>query len=219
MPRRRRPTGPIEAANRKSDEEFVRDYLQSSPAWSSEWMHPNTGAKYSLQLSRTSALSDDDLKGCFNLVEETSGADYRSSAGGWHPREKKTEMASEDLRYILVKDNSGDLRAFTSLMPCFEEGEPVVYCYEIHLKPELRGCGLGKLMIGFLVTVAENLPPITKVMLTSFLSNEQALKFYKGMGFEKDAISPEPRKLRYGKVFSPDYVIMSKGVRGQSREI
>lgn len=48
-------------------------------------------------------------------------------------------MKSDGLRYILVKDGDGDLRAFTSLMPCFEEGEPVVYCYEIHLKPELRG--------------------------------------------------------------------------------
>jgi hypothetical protein len=48
-------------------------------------------------------------------------------------------MKSEDLRYILLKDKAGDVVAFTSLMPCFEEGEPVVYCYEIHLKPEVRG--------------------------------------------------------------------------------
>lgn len=47
-------------------------------------------------------------------------------------------MKSEELRYILVKNGSGGLGAFVSLMPCFEEGEPVVYCYEIHLKPELR---------------------------------------------------------------------------------
>ena len=48
-------------------------------------------------------------------------------------------MKTDGLRYILVKDGNESLRAFTSLMPCFEEGEPVVYCYEIHLKPELRG--------------------------------------------------------------------------------
>lgn len=47
-------------------------------------------------------------------------------------------MKSEELRYILVRNGSGGLGAFVSLMPCFEEGEPVVYCYEIHLKPELR---------------------------------------------------------------------------------
>ena len=62
-------------------------------------------------------------------------------------------------------------------------------------------------------TVAANLPPITKVMLTCFLSNRRGLDFYRRLGFERDDISPEPRKLRYGKTFTPDYVILSKPVR------
>lgn len=61
------------------------------------------------------------------------------------------EMRSPDLRYILVKeaaaaaaadvdgDDGGKICGFTSLMPTFEEGEAVVYCYEIHLLEELRG--------------------------------------------------------------------------------
>lgn len=69
--------------------------------------------------------------------------------------------------------------------------------------------------MSYLVTVAENLPPVTKVMLTCFLSNTQALEFYRALGFEKDAISPEPRALRFGKVCNPDYIIMSKEVRGR----
>lgn len=66
--------------------------------------------------------------------------------------------------------------------------------------------------MGFHVTVATNLPPITKVMLTCFLSNKRALGFYKRHGFETDDISPGPRKFRSGKVVMPDYVIMSKPV-------
>lgn len=112
---------------------------RDSPAWSDEWTHPSTGAKYSLQLAQPDALSREDFRACFNLIEETSGDDYKASDRGWRPRQKTREMKSEDLRYILVKDQGGEVRAFTSLMPCFEEGEPVVYCYEIHLKPELRG--------------------------------------------------------------------------------
>lgn len=73
--------------------------------------------------------------------------------------------------------------------------------------------------MGYLVTVAENLPPITKVMLTCFLSNERALGFYRGMGFEKDGISPEPRTLRLGRVFEPKYVIMSREIRGQAPDV
>ena len=80
----------------------------------------------------------------------------------------------------------------------------------------VRRFGLAKQLMGYLVTVAENLPPITKVMLTCFVSNERALGFYRGMGFEKDDISPEPRTLRLGRVVEPEYVIMSRGVRGQA---
>jgi len=75
--------------------------------------------------------------------------------------------------------------------------------------------------MSFHTIVAMNLPPITKVMLTCFLSNQRGLAFYKKIGFEKDDISPVPRKLRFGKVFTPDYVIMSKRIRpdpGKSNE-
>lgn len=92
-----------------------------------------------MQLLGPDFLSREDFRACFNLIEETSGEDYKASGSGWNPRHKTREMKSDDLRYILVKDENGDIRAFASLMPCFEEGEPVVYCYEIHLKPELRG--------------------------------------------------------------------------------
>jgi N-alpha-acetyltransferase 40 len=67
--------------------------------------------------------------------------------------------------------------------------------------------------MSFHTTIAKNIPIITKVMLTCFLSNQHGLKFYRRLGFETDEISPVPRKLRFGKVFNPDYVILSKRVR------
>lgn len=60
--------------------------------------------------------------------------------------------------------------------------------------------------------MAANTPPIKKVMLTCFLSNERAFGFYKKLGFEEDEISPRPKKLRSGKEYTPDYMIMSKVV-------
>lgn len=50
-------------------------------------------------------------------------------------------------------------------------------------------------------------------MLTCFLANQRGLAFYRKLGFETDDISPVPRKLRYGKIFTPDYVILSKTIR------
>lgn len=73
--------------------------------------------------------------------------------------------------------------------------------------------------MGFHMILARKLPPITKVMLTVFLANQRAVKFYKKLGFEEDAISPGPRKLRFGKIFTPDYVIMSKRVRADGESI
>ena len=153
--RQRAPTSPIERANRKTDEEFISDYLQpsvtsalrpSSPAqpplpkpWTTEWTHPKTGTSYTISLVQSTKLSDQELKACFNLIKETSYNDYQNCKDKWQPRKKMEEMKSPDLRYVLVKDSSGSIRAFTSLMPTYEEGQPVVYCYEIHLKPELQG--------------------------------------------------------------------------------
>jgi ribosomal protein S18 acetylase RimI-like enzyme len=69
--------------------------------------------------------------------------------------------------------------------------------------------------MGFLFTVAQNVPPIEKAMLTCFLSNRRGLEFYRKLGFQEDEISPRPRRLRYGKIFTPDYMIMSKAIRPQ----
>ncbi|XXH02997.1 hypothetical protein Hte_009387 [Hypoxylon texense] len=213
--RRRATTNPIERANQKDDDTFVKEHLcPSTPAWT-EWTSPKTQDNFSVSLIRSGNMTAEDLEACFKLVEETSKADYESSSVGWKPGKKITEMKSPGLRYIMVKDVAGSVRGFTSLMPTYEEGEPVVYCYEIHLKPELQGTGLGKVLMGFLESVAANTPPIKKVMLTCFLSNQRALSFYKKSGFEEDEISPEPRKLRFGKEFIPDYMIMSKPISGR----
>jgi N-alpha-acetyltransferase 40 len=91
-------------------------------------------------LKGSTTLSAGEFDACFDLIVRTSSEAYRASAAGWRPEAKRAEMQSVDLRYVLVKDRRGDLRAFTSMMPTHEEGEPVVYCYEIHLEDELHGC-------------------------------------------------------------------------------
>ncbi|KAM0440944.1 hypothetical protein ACHAPT_000247 [Fusarium lateritium] len=206
---RRRQEHPIETANKKSDDDFVQEYLKPSDGWP-QWTHPRNDTVYTLSLSRPTTMRDDELEACFNLVDETSGADYRSSSLGWHAAGKRKEMRSPDLRYILVKDGDGEINGFMSLMPTFEDKEPVVYCYEIHLKPDLQGTGLGRKLMGYLMDVADNIGSVDKVMLTCFVSNASGLKFYEKLGFDKDDSSPRERKLRGGKVVMPDYVIYSR---------
>jgi hypothetical protein len=107
--------------------------------WNIAWTHPRTDEKYTVELKAAGNLGQDDLKACFDLIAETSRRDYEASTGGWHPKKKMVEMQSPDLRYILVRNDEGTIAGFTSLMPTFEEGDPVVYCYEIHLKAHLQG--------------------------------------------------------------------------------
>lgn len=152
------------------------------------------------------------MEACFSLVEETSQKDYATSSLGWKPKAKRKEMRDPDLRYIIVKDPTGQICGYTSFMPTMEEGEAVIYCYEIHLKSHLRGTGLARLLMGLLETVASNVSVIQKVMLTVFTSNTRALDFYQRLGFEVDDISPVPRTLRNGVIKEPDYAIMSKCV-------
>lgn len=127
-------------------------------------------------------------------------------------------MRDPDLRYLLVREDAssnpspGPVRAFASLMPTAEEGEPVVYCYEIHLAPDLCGTGLARLLMGCLETVARNVDGMEKLMLTVFTCNARALAFYRRCGLETDDMSPRRRKLRGGVVKDPDYAIMSKRV-------
>ncbi|KAH7156295.1 acyl-CoA N-acyltransferase [Dactylonectria macrodidyma] len=207
---RQKRVTPIETANNTSDADFLNEYVKPSSGSWPQWTHPGTRAAYALSLSGPGDLCDEELDACFNLVDETSGADYRNSSFGWHVAVKKKEMRSPDLRYILVKDADSIIKGFTSLMPTFENHEPVVYCYEIHLKPELQGTGLGTQLMGYLVAIAENIPTVEKVMLTCFVSNTAGLKFYEKLGFDKDDHSPRERKLRGGKTVVPDYVILSR---------
>jgi len=79
-----------------------------------------------------------------------------------------------------------------------------------------RSSGLGRLLMSFHAVVAEQIPGLEKVMLTCFVANRRARAFYEKLGYAKDEISPEPRNLRFGKVFVPDYVIMSLPLKRRS---
>jgi hypothetical protein len=109
----------------------------SSEEWKT-WKHPVTEDEYEITLSTATALSDVDFDACFRLIELTSSEDYKKSRSGWKPRSKRKEMKLLDLKYFLVKHDD-QIEGFASFMPTYEDDYPVIYCYEIHLSPALRG--------------------------------------------------------------------------------
>ncbi|TAQ87662.1 hypothetical protein B7494_g4002, partial [Chlorociboria aeruginascens] len=186
----------IFVANSKTLEQFIEDNLPSSNEWAS-FTHPTTKISYTLTLHDPSSLSLADLEACFNLISSTSKHDYQNSQNGWKPRSKWKEMQLLDLKYLVVRLGE-EVKGFMSFMPTYEDEIAVVYCYEIHLEIELRGAGLGQELMTRLYGIAQNITGVQKVMLTVFVNNERALNFYRKLGFEKDAFSPEPRVLRNG---------------------
>jgi hypothetical protein len=126
----------VDVSNKKPLSSFVTDYLPQGH-WES-WTNPKTNQVYEVTLSTSTALSDSDFESCFRLIEFTSSEDYRRSKDGWKPRAKKKEMRLLDLKYFLVKHDE-QVHGFLSFMPTYEDGFPVVYCYEIHLLPALQG--------------------------------------------------------------------------------
>ena len=181
---------------------------------------------FDLSLESSSTISDEDLTACFNLLSSTSSVDYETSSMGWSPAKKWKEMRLPDLRYVILKQKEDDkgldrlpaVEGFLSLMLTYEDGYEVIYCYEIHLSPRLRGTGLGRRLMEMMEEVGRK-AWVGKAMLTVFKANTAAMTFYERLGYKEDEYSPRPRKLRGGVVKEPDYMILSKSLEGESRSL
>ncbi|KAI9685113.1 MAG: hypothetical protein M1820_010835 [Bogoriella megaspora] len=223
-------------ANTMAPSNFISTYYPSSlPSTIS-----TPSDSYDIYLSYASDLPPSDFEQCFRLVEGTSSTAYKTSSRGWKPQAKKREMREEDMRYLLVrkvaKQNSEEgveeggkqlhqdtsqprgenvedskVEGFLSFMLTFEDRYPVLYIYEIHMREELRGHGVGRALMRVAEGIAQRVN-VEKIMLTVFTSNEAARGFYRRLGYEVDEYSPGEKRLRGGKVKKPDYEILSKEV-------
>jgi len=202
---------PIDVVNDKSLDAFIEEYMPPGEEWKT-WTHPATKIQHEVTFTTAEALSKADFGACFQLIEFTSGKDYKNSKDGWKPKAKKQEMKLLDLKYLLVKHDN-HVQGFCSLMPTYEDDYAVIYCYEIHLAPAVQGTGLGTVLMKILEFIGSKIPDTKKIMLTCFVSNERGVKFYQKLGYSKDEFSPEPKTLRNGTKVELDYVILSKEIQ------
>lgn len=92
-----------------------------------------------------------------------------------------------------------------------EDGQPVVYVYEIHVSKRVRGCGLGKHLLGMVEDMGRSVG-VNKSMLTVFRSNQKTIDWYHHLGYVVDEYSPADKVLRGGKIKQSDYLILSKNL-------
>ena len=217
------PSSNIETLNALSPAEHRKKFWECDASITD--IHNGMSNCYGISLETSSTISQADFRACFDLIANTSAADYENSSIGWSPTRKRREMRLPDLRYILLNKKSQEeqqgeaskVGGFLSFMLTYEDGYEVVYCYEIHLSAELHGIGLGKSLMGLMEEVGKK-ARVEKSMLTVFRANKAAMNFYRGLGYEEDEYSPRPRKLRGGVVKHLDYIILSKplAARGKS---
>ncbi|KAI4230946.1 MAG: hypothetical protein LQ349_005921 [Xanthoria aureola] len=175
---------------------------------------PNAIAQgpYTISFESSSTITAVHFEACLDLIASSSANAYAASGIGWSPAKKRKEMKLPDLRYLLLMHATKQVQGFLSFMLTYEDGHEVVYCYELHLSPAVQRQGLGKHLMTLMETVGVN-AQVEKSMLTVFVENAIALKFYEGLGYAEDDYSPEPRKMRNGTVKMPTYVILSKSLQ------
>ncbi|KAI0660436.1 acyl-CoA N-acyltransferase [Cubamyces menziesii] len=156
----------------------------------------------------SSSLIDSDKSHIWDLYEANMRALVEPSSFGWDPLEKRKELFHRDSRFILVYPDDPDSQdstkspsapiAFSMFRFDMEEGDDVLYCYELQVSKPFRSSGLGRFILDKLLMIGKHWG-MAKVMLTVLKSNTLARQFYARNGFELDPTSPEYESLTEGE--------------------
>ncbi|EIW64409.1 uncharacterized protein TRAVEDRAFT_109407, partial [Trametes versicolor FP-101664 SS1] len=142
-----------------------------------------------LRVADAPSLSSDERENIWNLWETNMRVLYailEPSSFGWHPKSKRKELFHRNARFILVLDGEGSQAATTLVafaMFRFErdEGEDLLYCYELQVSGLFRGSGIGHFFVEKLTAIGKRWG-MSKIMLTALKSNVAAGRFYSKTG-------------------------------------
>ncbi|KAI0788577.1 acyl-CoA N-acyltransferase [Abortiporus biennis] len=173
-------------------------------------------------------LKNDERARIWQIVDSNMRDIASKSSMGWKPTQKKKELFSTKSRFILVyqsqgaknagDNNLGDLKTadivgFVMFRFEHEEGEDLVYCYEVQMCDEFRSHGVGHLLLRSLVDIGLHWG-MDKIMLIFMTGNPRARVFYGKHGFVMDPCSPDyvnkdEGEEEEGKAYC-DYEILSR---------
>lgn len=142
-------------------------------------------SKPDVKWEKYSAYDLDNVKllECYRLVRKIRPL-YIASGEGWAKKEKIAEMESTpNLEYILGVDTSNKIVCFISFVldDLDDHNKPTTFIYELHVSPEMRGLGLGTVLMRKLKALAPH-----SITLRVFTCNKNAIKFYSSQGFTVD---------------------------------
>lgn len=174
------------------------------------------GLDVTIECRRVTELNKDEVQWVFDVTKRNMQTLYETSPWGWNDKKKMDEMTDHRACYLMAKDEQGKFVGMSHFRFDLDEGDEVLYCYEIQLEREYCAKGLGKRLMQILELMAHR-SQMKKVMLTVFKDNAIANKFFgEKLRYEVDETSPS--------VWDPmnpedyHYEIMSKIIKKPSAE-
>ena len=169
---------------------------------------PSLSLEYSLGVD----VSDSLLNDMVGLFETNMGDMYRNSSFGLDLTEKADDFRHRKARHLLVfsptEDGSKELAAFVHFRFDYDDDEypsrVVLYVFEIQIEAAFRRRGMGRKLMKMMEYIAQA-AGLDTVMLTVFMSNDDAMQFYtKSLMYVIDESSPS----KFGE--RADYEILSR---------
>ncbi|RDB28763.1 N-alpha-acetyltransferase 40 [Hypsizygus marmoreus] len=143
---------------------------------------------YTFKVARAKELSDHERDSIWAIFNENMRDLYSRSSFGWNPASKLAELFDPLSRFILVHEEAG-MVAFTMFRFEYEDGENILYCYDLQISRTCQRTGLGKALMQSLEQIGTGWR-MGKIVLTVFKGNRSARDFYSASGFEVDESSP-----------------------------
>jgi N-alpha-acetyltransferase 40 len=178
----------------------------------------STTLTYVASPNMTSAM----FQQCLDLFQDNMSTLYRDSSWGLNMSEKAEEFEDSHARFLLVYDtnkttktndqtsSSFVLAAFVHFRFEYDHEEHstcgVIYVYELQVSKQYQRKGMGKQLMGLMQAIGQqHQDVISKIVLTVFKNNVNALQFYKQtLGYVVDETDPS----QFGQL-QEDYEILS----------
>jgi len=147
--------------------------------------------KLTATCARVDDMNPEDITWAFELVKTNMREMYLRAKIGWYEKEKKKEMKTPKMHYVIVRDSNDKRVGFVSFLFDVEFKLDVAYLYEIHLDNAAQGKGLGSYLMELHAEIVKH-TQISKSILTCFTENTKGQKFFReGHQYIEDAYSPD----------------------------
>jgi len=167
--------------------------------------------QYARGEGETSAVPAEILDACFAMTEKNMRDLYEQAGWGWNALKKKRELEDKEARLLVAADKmSGSVVGFLHLRFLREDDDLVLYVYELQVEQasaSRKGLGRHLMMLAELIARKSEME---WVMLTVLKCNEAANKFYTGLKYTVDELSPQMSVYDGDEEDEVSYVILSK---------